>query len=125
MLRNSTAKPREADGLLGLHALRLTPSFPSGRGTVLNSEDTSSVANRNLGELGVEPGSALQIGNTFENGGTLAIGKGAGGSGDVGYLYLNDTLGAVTLNGGGKLILGQLANSGADEIQTRGARRAA
>ena len=90
-------------------------------GTVLNSEDTSSVASGNLGKLGVEPGSALQIGNTFDNAGTLAIGKGAGGDGDTrGYLYLDDTLGAVTLDGGGTVVLGQLANSSDDEILTQG-----
>ncbi len=38
-------------------------------------------------EFGVDAGSALQIGNTFDNAGTLAIGKGAGGSGNSGYLY--------------------------------------
>ena len=89
-------------------------------GTVLNSEDTSSVASGNLGKLGVDPGSALQIGNTFDNVGTLAIGKGAGGSGEGAYLYLDDTLGAVTLDGGGTVDLGQLANASDDEIQTYG-----
>ena len=91
-------------------------------GTVLNSEDSSSVASGNLGKLGVEPGSALQIGDTFDNAGTLAIGKGAGGSGDIGYLYLNggSTLGTVTLDGGGTVDLGQLANASDDEIQTYG-----
>jgi hypothetical protein len=89
-------------------------------GTVLNSEDASSVASGNLGGIGVEPGSSLQIGNTFDNAGTLAIGKGAGGSGDSAELYVYDTLGAVTLDGGGALDLGQLANASDDEIRTFG-----
>ena len=90
-------------------------------GTVLNSEDASSVASGNLGSIGVEPGSALQIGNTFDNAGTLAIGKGAGVSGDdSASLYLNDTLVAVTLDGGGTVDLGQLANASQSEIQTYG-----
>ena len=89
-------------------------------GTVLNPEDTSSVASGNLGALGVEPGSALQIGNTFDNVGTLAIGKGAGGSGDGAWLYIDDTSGAVTLDGGGTVDLGQIANATESEIQTYG-----
>jgi hypothetical protein len=90
-------------------------------GTATNSEDTGTVVTTgNLGQIGVEPGSALQIGNTFTNAGTLAIGKGAGGSGDSASLYLNDTFGPVTLNGGGTLDLGQVANASKGEIQTYG-----
>jgi hypothetical protein len=77
-------------------------------GTTLNSEDTSSVASRNLGTIYVETDSALQIGGTFDNENALVIGKGAGGSGG-GVLYLNNTvdpLEPVTLDGGGTLTLG-------------------
>ncbi|RBP16188.1 hypothetical protein DFR50_106150 [Roseiarcus fermentans] len=91
-------------------------------GTVLNSEDTSSVASGNLGKIGVIVGSALQIGGTFDNAGTLAIGtapsgKGAGTNGD---LYIDDTSGPVTLNGGGTVDLGQAANAGQSLIHTTG-----
>ncbi len=75
-------------------------------GTVLNTEDSSSVASGNLGEILVVTGSTLQIGNTFDNAGSLVVGyKGAGGGG---YLDLNGT---VTLNGGGTVTLGE-ASSG-------------
>ena len=80
-------------------------------GTVLNTEDTSSVASGNLGDIFVYTGSALQIGfvsETFDNAGSVTLGKGAGGSG-VGYL---DIAGSVTLNGGGTVTLGQTGTDG-------------
>ena len=86
-------------------------------GTVLNAEDSSSVASGSLGKIGVDAGSALQIGATFDNAGTLAIGKGAGGTGNTGYLYIYDTFGATTLDGGGTVDLGQPAASGQTQLQ--------
>ena len=80
-------------------------------GTDLNSADTSSTATGNLGEIFVYTGSTLQIGylaNTFDNAGTLTLGKGAGGSGS-GDL---DLAGSVSLSGGGKLNLGQTGTFG-------------
>ena len=50
----------------------------------------------------VDTGSALEIGDAFDNVGAVGVGKGAGGSGG-GLLYLADP---VTLNGGGTLTLG-------------------
>ena len=91
-------------------------------GTVLNPEDTSSVASGNFSEpwaSNLVP--VPQIGNTFDNAGTLAIGEGAGGSGDVAWLYLDDTSGPVTLDGGGTVDLGQAsANASESETQTYG-----
>ena len=89
-------------------------------GTSLNSADTSSIASGNLGTTYVEAGSAFQIGDpavypldnavTYDNGGTLLLGKGAGGVTDgVGVLYLDGT---VTLNGAGTVTLGQSGNMG-------------
>ena len=89
-------------------------------GTAKNSEDSGGVVSGNYGSLCVEPGSALQIGNTFDNYGALAIGRGAGGVGDVAFLYLNDTLGPVTLDDGGTVDLGQAANPSQSEIETEG-----
>ncbi len=81
------------------------------RGTDLNTADSSSVASGNLGEIIVYTGSALQVGyfsDTFDNGGTLFLGKGAGGSG-VGDLNI---AGTITLNGGGTVTLGQSGTGG-------------
>jgi hypothetical protein len=89
-------------------------------GTSLNTADASSVASGNLGTTYVEAGSAFQIGDpavypldsavTYDNGGSLVLGKGAGGVTDgVGVLYLDGT---VTLNGGGTVTLGQSGNTG-------------
>jgi hypothetical protein len=74
-------------------------------GTTLNTGDVSSVASGNLGEIAVFTGSALQIGlvdTSFDNAGTLLLGKGAGGSG-AGNL---DIAGEVDLSGGGTLTMG-------------------
>jgi hypothetical protein len=89
-------------------------------GTSLNSADASSVASGNLGTTYVEAGSAFQIGDpavypldstvTYDNAGSLVLGKGAGGVTDgVGVLYLDGT---VTLNGAGTVTLGQSGNTG-------------
>jgi hypothetical protein len=89
-------------------------------GTSLNSADASSVASGNLGTTYVEAGSRFQIGDpaiypldnavTYDNGGALVLGKGAGGVTDgVGVLYLDGT---VTLNGAGTVTLGQSGNEG-------------
>jgi hypothetical protein len=80
-------------------------------GTNLNTEDASSVASGNLGEIEVCTGSALQVGyfsETFSNAGTLLLGKGAGGSG-FGALNI---AGTVDLSGGGTVTLGQTGTTG-------------
>ena len=71
-------------------------------GTFPNMLDASRVASGNLGTTYVDTGSALEIGDAFDNVGAVGVGKGAGGSGG-GLLYLADP---VTLNGGGTLTLG-------------------
>jgi hypothetical protein len=80
-------------------------------GTNLNSEDTSSVASGNLGTIDVYTGSALQVGyfsETFDNAGTIVLGKGAGGSG---YGAL-DIASEVDMSGGGTITLGQPGTAG-------------
>jgi hypothetical protein len=80
-------------------------------GTNLNTEDTSSTASGNLGTIDVHTGSALQVGyfsETFDNAGTILLGKGAGGSG-AGDLNI---AGTVDLSGGGTLTLGQTGTGG-------------
>ncbi len=83
-------------------------------GTNLNSEDASSVASGNLGTVIIEAGSALQIGyinETFNNAGSLVVGKGAGG-GTGGGTGVLDIACAVNLTGGGTLTLGAPADTG-------------
>jgi hypothetical protein len=80
-------------------------------GTNLNAEDTSSVASGNLGTIDVYTGSALQVGyfsETFDNAGTIVLGKGAGGSG---YGAL-DIASEVDMSGGGTITLGQPGTAG-------------
>jgi hypothetical protein len=80
-------------------------------GTNLNTEDASSAASGNLGEIEVCTGSALQVGyfsETFSNAGTVLLGKGAGGSG-FGALNI---AGTVDLSGGGTVTLGQTGTTG-------------
>jgi hypothetical protein len=79
-------------------------------GTTLNSEDSSSIASGNAGEIAVFAGSGLQIGyftDTFNNTGSLYLGKGTG----TGYLYLT---GDVTFNGGGTIYLGDSSSQYGD-----------
>ncbi len=82
-------------------------------GTILNSEDTSSVAIGNLGTIDVYTGSALQVGffsETFDNAGTIVLGKGAGGNGSgAGALNI---AGEVDMSGGGTITLGQPGTAG-------------
>ena len=81
------------------------------RGTDLNTEDSSSVASGNLGDIAIYTGSALRVGyvsDTFDNAGTLALGKGAGGSGAGDF----DIANSITLNGGGTVDLGESGTAG-------------
>jgi hypothetical protein len=78
-------------------------------GTTLNGKDSSFTATGNLGEILVYTGSTLQLGyvdESFDNAGTLTVGKGAGGTG-----YL-DIAGEIDLSGGGTLNLGQTGSTG-------------
>jgi hypothetical protein len=80
-------------------------------GTDLNSDDVSSTATGNLGEIVVCTGSALQVGSfesTFDNAGTILLGKGAGSSG---YASL-DITSSVSLTGGGTITLGLTGTAG-------------
>ena len=81
------------------------------RGTDLNTENSSSVASGNLGDILVYTGSALQVGyvsDTFDNAGTLFLGKGAGGSGAGDF----DIANSITLDGGGTVQLGESGTAG-------------
>ena len=83
------------------------------QGTDLNSLDTGPTVSGNLGITTVYPGSALQIGKviqTFDNAGTLGVGKGAGGGG-AGTGDLN-IAGTITLDGGGTVQLGESGAAG-------------
>ena len=78
-------------------------------GTDLNSEDTSSTASGNSGDIQVDTGSALQIGyfgDTFDNAGILGVGKGGGGSGSL------NIAATITLDGGGDVFLGESGTEG-------------
>jgi hypothetical protein len=78
-------------------------TFTATNGTVLNPADTTTWASGNIGNVNVDGGSTLVIGNAFDNEGALTIGVNSG-SGGNGKLKIN---GSVKLNGSGTLNLGQ------------------
>lgn len=99
-----------ASGILSIGDANAT-TLTAVDGTNLNNQDASFTATGNLGDIAVYTGSTLQVGyvtETFNNTGSMLIGKGAGGSG-AGDLKI---AGTVDLNGAGTLTLGTTGTTG-------------